>query len=150
MPSEDPGPLRVLVADHDAEAADHLALLLTEFGYAVRIAYTGADALAMTASFWPDVAFVELRLPDVDGFEVAHHLTQTGRQRPLLVALTVLDGQEHRHQAHEAGYEFFITKPGRLDRFLQSLGKMCPGRVAGATGTSFAEAGPEPLVHARA
>ncbi len=138
MLSEGPSPLRVLVADRCADAADQLVLLLTQLGYEVRTAPSGADFLRLTETFWPDVAFVELVLPDLDGYQLAQRLRgQADRKRPLLVALTVLEGQEHRQLAHEAGFDYFITKPGRLGRFLQSLAKMCSWRAA--SGASLAE-----------
>lgn len=132
MSAKGPSPLRVLVADHDTGAADRLAVLLTELGYAVRTARSASDALEVTDTFWPDVAFVEPLLSGQAGYRLAQHLCgQADKRRPLLVALTVLESAEHHQRAHEAGFDYFITKPGRLGRFLQSLAKMCPWRIPG-------------------
>lgn len=114
-PQDTPGPLRVLVVDAYADAADSLAMLLELVGHEVRVARDGSDALDAVEVFRPDLAFVELRLPGLDGYELARRLLgRAGRKRPLLVALTVCGTEQDRRQSREAGFDFHLVKPGSL------------------------------------
>ena len=104
---------RILIVDDDVMATDALAALLKSSGYGdVRVAYSGATALALAVEFVPTVALVDLELPDMSGYEVARHLSQHPQLNALrLIALT--DDSEHpgRELAREAGVERYLIKP---------------------------------------
>jgi CheY-like chemotaxis protein len=104
---------RILIVDDDAGAADALASLLQSTGYGdVRVAYTGATALALAVEFVPTVALVDLELPDMSGYEVAQHLSQHPRLQTLrLIALTADSEHPGRELAREAGVERYLIKP---------------------------------------
>jgi len=104
---------RILVVDDDVNAADALASLLQSTGYGdVRVAYTGATALALAVEFVPTVALVDLELPDMSGYEVARHLSQHPRLQTLrLIALTADSEHPGRELAREAGVERYLIKP---------------------------------------
>src|SRR4051812_50044073 len=80
-------PLSVLVVDDLADAAESLASVLALCGFLARTAATAAAALVLAAADPPDAAVFELRLPDLDGCELARRLAgpALGR-RPLLGA----------------------------------------------------------------
>jgi len=104
---------RILIVDDDVTAADALASLLESSGYGdVRVAYTGATALALAVEFVPTVALVDLELPDMSGYEVARHLSQHPQLHALrLIALTADSEHPGRELAREAGVERYLIKP---------------------------------------
>jgi len=73
----EPARRRVLLADDNRDAADSLALLLSIEGHEVRVAYGGAAALSLAQSFRPEVALLDIGMPDVDGYQVARALRAT-------------------------------------------------------------------------
>ena len=103
---------RILVVDDNADAADTLSELLEMYGHTVRTAYTGAQAAERTLEFKPDIVFLDIGLPDMNGYEVAVKLRQLPiPQHFLLVALTGY-GQEHDRQAAlAAGFNEHFAKP---------------------------------------
>ena len=114
MPQERPPgpPVRVLVADDNPDAAHSLTLLLELQGYLARVAPDGEEALALAAAFRPQVLVSELYLPKLSGLEVARRLRLQHRPAELLlVAVTAFGRPEHRHQAHQAGFDHFLLKP---------------------------------------
>jgi PAS domain S-box-containing protein len=106
---------RILVADDSRDALRALALMLRARGYEVTTAIDGADAFEKADEHRPDIAFLDIGMPRMDGYEAARQI----RREPwgegiLLVALTGW-GQEHdRRQALEAGFDVHLTKPADL------------------------------------
>ena len=114
--------LSVLVVDDDSDTADSLATLLYLAGYHVRAAYSGIDAQRMATEEWPDAVILDLLMPGVDGWELAHRLDPGPRgMRPLLIAVTGLDGKEHRRRAQEVGIDLYLLKPVHLDALASVL-----------------------------
>jgi CheY-like chemotaxis protein len=103
---------RVLVADDNADAAQTFALLLSFSGHEVRIAHDGDEALAVGRDFHPDVAFLDIGMPRMDGYELAGRMRaeEWGRE-VTLIALTGHGGHEARIRAHDAGFDRHLTKP---------------------------------------
>ncbi len=103
---------RVLVADDNEDAADLLTLSLEQAGYQTQTAYDGASALAGIALFTPDVAILDIGLPDMTGYDLARELRRNGRsQRIALIALTGWGSPDDKRKAFEAGFDFHLTKP---------------------------------------
>ena len=128
----DPAPVlperrRVLIADDNRDAADSLSLLLELSGHEVRVAHLGQSALSMAQTFRPDVALLDIGMPDLSGYEVARALRQepwaTGLQ---LIALTGWGQDGDRRSAMEAGFDHHLTKPIDSDQ----LGRLIAGRPA--------------------
>jgi CheY-like chemotaxis protein len=125
--------LRVLVADDNKDAADALAMFLELRGHEVGVAYGGRKALALAETFAPDLAFLDIGMPDLDGYRVARALrgTAVGARLPL-IALTGWGQEEDKRRAREAGFDLHLTKPvnpAELERLLQE-------QIAKATPTS--------------
>ena len=104
--------LRILVIEDNPDAAETFALLLSRHGHDVRVAMRGAEGIAAFAEHAPAIGFVDLGLPDLDGFEVARRVrdTDAGR-RCTLVALSGYGREEDRARAFEAGFDHHVTKP---------------------------------------
>jgi CheY-like chemotaxis protein len=103
---------RVLLADDNADFVDSLGHILSARGHDVRIAYDGAEALAAAAEFRPEIAFVDIGMPKVHGYEVARRLrAEPTTARCMLVAVTGWGQENDRARAREAGFDRHLTKP---------------------------------------
>ena len=113
---------RVLVADDNKDAADALAMLLELSGHEVRVAHGGRAALSMAQTFRPDVAILDIGMPDLSGYDVAAQL----RREPwggaiVLIALTGWGRDDDRQRSTNAGFDQHMTKPvnpEKLEEFL--------------------------------
>jgi PAS domain S-box-containing protein len=104
--------LRILVVDDNVDAAETLAMLLELAGNQTRVAHSGLVALDAASEFRPQVVFLDIGLPGLNGYEVARRLrVDAGLPRPLLVALTGWGTDEDRRQAHDAGFDRHLVKP---------------------------------------
>jgi signal transduction histidine kinase/CheY-like chemotaxis protein len=103
---------RVLAVDDNVDAVESLAVLLSLQGHEVRTAHDGPAALETALAFRPEVVFLDIGLPGIDGYEVARRLrAQEGLKTALLVAVTGYGQEEDRHQAGEAGFDAHVVKP---------------------------------------
>lgn len=105
-------PRRVIIADDIEDAANTLAKLLEAEGHDVRVAHDGLTALFLARAFRPQVAILDIGMPELDGYAVARAL----RQEPwgggiLLIALTGRGQEEDKRQAAAAGFDLHLTKP---------------------------------------
>ena len=103
---------RVLVVDDYPDSAETTCTLLALLGHECRFAVSGKDALAQAAQWLPDVAILDIGLPDVSGFELARELRKQLAGRPLcLVAVTGWGQPEDRARALAAGFDQHFVKP---------------------------------------
>ena len=103
---------RVLVVDDNQDAADSLALLLRLAGQDVRAAYDGPSALAHSQEFQPELVFLDIGMPGMDGYEVARRLRRhPGLENARLVALTGWGQEDDRRRSKEAGFDHHLVKP---------------------------------------
>ena len=112
---------RVLVIDDNHDAADSLGALLQMMGADIRVAYDGRSGLETFDTFHPAAVFLDLGMPDMDGYEVAHQI----RSRPdardtVLIALTGWGQDRDRRRTSEAGFNRHLAKPADLET-LQSV-----------------------------
>nr|WP_314542958.1 ATP-binding protein [uncultured Massilia sp.] len=115
--------LRVLLVDDNEDAAATGAALLAQLGHEVRTAHTAGQALAAAREFHPEVAILDIGLPDMDGYGLAAILRRTGAPGLRLVALTGYGQKTDVERAHAAGFDLHLTKPaglGDLQRALQT------------------------------
>ena len=112
---------RVLIADDNKDAADSLATLLQMGGHEVRVVYNGRAALALAQSFRPDVALLDIGMPELSGYEIATLLRGEPWGTTIrLLALTGWGQDGDRQRAKEAGFDLHLTKPIDVDA-LESL-----------------------------
>lgn len=103
---------RVLVVDDNVDGAESLAMLLEMYGHEAATAHDGLAALETASSFRPDVAFLDIGLPGIDGYELARRLRgQPAQAKLVLVALTGWGSEEDKRKSEEAGFDFHLTKP---------------------------------------
>jgi CheY-like chemotaxis protein len=137
------GLLSVLVVDDLADAAVSLAVLLKLCGFHAQAVYTGAAALRAAEESPPDAVVLDLRMPGMDGWELARRLharaAPRGRgKRPLLIAMTGCGSESARRKSAEAGIDLHLLKPvepaylaGVLWRFSRVLAPTIPADALG-------------------
>jgi PAS domain S-box-containing protein len=112
----------VLVVDDNVDAADSLREMLAMGGYRAASAYTGQAALDLIASDKPDVALLDIGLPDIDGYEVCRRIrARTRAHQPALVALTGWGQDRDKERATAAGFNAHLTKPADTATLLAML-----------------------------
>ena len=115
----------LLVVDDNTDAADSLAMLLRLQGHEVRVAHDGPAALEMAKGYRPEMVFLDIGMPGMDGYEVARRLRrQPGLEKVRLAALTGWGQEEDRRRTAEAGFDHHLVKPvepGTLEALLESL-----------------------------
>ncbi|GAB3452751.1 hypothetical protein GCM10027321_01900 [Massilia terrae] len=106
---------RVLILDDNEDAALTLGTLLEMAGHTVALAHTGREAIELATRMSPDIAFLDIGLPDMSGYDVARALRANPALDNLrLVALTGWGAPRDREQGREAGFEHHLTKPVTL------------------------------------
>jgi CheY-like chemotaxis protein len=103
---------KILVADDNADALESLAMLLELEGHEVYRAADGREACSLAERVRPEVMFLDIGMPHLDGLEVARNVrgTHWGR-KTCLVALTGWGQQSDRERSKEAGFDCHLTKP---------------------------------------
>jgi signal transduction histidine kinase/ActR/RegA family two-component response regulator len=118
-------PLRVLVADDNHDAAESLAQLLRMSGNDVRVAGDGEEAIRQAATFRPHIAFLDIGMPKLNGYEAARKLRETSwGRRIVLVGLTGWGGEDVRRRAFESGFDHHVSKPAQLEVLQELLRKV--------------------------
>ncbi len=114
-------PYRIMVVDDNMDQVQSMALVLHDMGHEVRFAISGTSALSEARGFMPEVVFVDLGLPDMNGQEVCRQLCREPALRNTrLFAITGSGRQEDWESAIAAGFERLLIKP--VDpMFLKSL-----------------------------
>jgi CheY-like chemotaxis protein len=115
-------PLRVLVVDDNVDTVFSFSMLLKASGHDVRPAHDGPTAVQAALDYRPDVVFLDIGLPGLNGYEVAKQI----RQHPVLksVVLIALSGygqDSDRQTSLQAGFNHHLVKPARLAEILQIL-----------------------------
>jgi two-component system CheB/CheR fusion protein len=104
--------LRVLLVDDNADSADGLGMLLELQGHEIRVAYDGETAIETARRFRPHVAFLDIGMPSMDGYELARRLRATPETKDvLLVAMTGWGQDEDHRKSREAGFAHHLVKP---------------------------------------
>jgi PAS domain S-box-containing protein len=107
--------MRVLVVDDSLDGAEMLSMLVSMHGHAAEIAHSGPEALQKIASCAADIVFLDIGLPELNGYAVARRLRaqekELGRSPTLLVALTGWGSEEDKKRSIEAGFDLHLTKP---------------------------------------
>jgi CheY-like chemotaxis protein len=115
--------IRILVVDDYREAADMLVEVFITLGFDARAAYDGQHALSTTKIFQPDTVFLDIEMPDIDGFAVATRIrAMPDIPQPKLVALTGLDDVATKLHAQQVGFDAHVRKPAETDKLLDLAG----------------------------
>jgi PAS domain S-box-containing protein len=123
--------LRLLVVDDNDDAATSLAMLLRLRGHEVRVANDGRSALEMALAEVPDIVFLDIGMPEMDGCEVARLMREQSKLgRVVLAALTGWGQQEDRRRTAAAGFDHHLVKPIEPSLLEELLAKARRGSVS--------------------
>jgi CheY-like chemotaxis protein len=105
-------PLRILIVDDNADAAQTLALVLESAGHEVMVEYDPEAALRRAARQLPQACLLDIGLPQMSGHELARRLRQLpGMAGATLIALTGYGQLRDREQSRAAGFDHHLIKP---------------------------------------
>ncbi|HEX5684232.1 MAG TPA: PAS domain S-box protein [Ideonella sp.] len=123
----DPPRHRLLVVDDNVDAAQTLAAMLSLHGQDVRTAYGSLEALQLAEQWRPDVALLDIGMPELNGYELCRRLRDQRPSRPpLFIACTGWGQEADRERAHDAGFDFHLVKPVDVNSLLRLLGATDP------------------------
>ncbi|MFC0676473.1 response regulator [Lysobacter korlensis] len=107
---------RVLVVDDNHDSADTLAMMLELLGHEARRLYDPQAAVEAVAQFEPQVVFLDIGMPGLNGYELARRLRAApGGGSLVLVAVTGWGQPEDRRRTHEAGFDHHLVKPPEVE-----------------------------------
>ncbi len=110
-PSDAATSYRILLVDDNIDYVTSLSLLLRAKRHDVRIAHDAPEALAAVAEFKPDIAFLDIGLPTMDGFELARQVKLRAGESIYLVAVSGWGQDEYKRRAEHAGFSSYLVKP---------------------------------------
>jgi CheY-like chemotaxis protein/two-component sensor histidine kinase len=123
---------RVLVVDDNVDGAETLAMVLRISGHETRTAHTGPEALNTARPFKPEVVFLDIGLPGMNGYEVAKRMrAEPSLSNAVLVALTGWGSEYDRRRSIQAGFDFHLTKPVEATTIDNILSRVIGDQVNG-------------------
>ncbi len=103
---------RLLVVDDNRDAAESLAIVLQFMGYEVFTAFSGPEALEVSARERPDAAIIDIGMPGMSGYDVVRRMRhEAWGRRAVLIALTGWGQEQDKQAARAAGFDDHLTKP---------------------------------------
>lgn len=120
----------VLLADDNESIVELIKLVLAQAGYNLIIASDGKQAVQMCLEQTPDLVFMDIKMPNMDGFAATRILRDKGFKNPIVV-LTSSESEEDRKRAEHVGCNDYILKTmdmngveETLDRYLREVGSI--------------------------
>ena len=122
---------RIVVADDYQDTAESLAMLLRLTGHQVFVAETGTEALALIERERPEIALVDIGMPELDGYQIARAVrSQSWGEDICLIAITGYGTAMDRAAALDAGFDEHWRKPIDLAALDELIGEPCGRRTA--------------------
>ena len=142
------GGLQIVVADDNTFMANSLKVLLELWGHSVTPTYDGRAALSLICDLRPDVALLDLRMPMLDGLEVARRVRAESDPRTVvLVAVTGSADPSDRARTRAAGFDEHLVKPIDLQELRTMLRRPLRGREPARSGeAAVSTVGRRPVV----
>ena len=118
---------RILIADDYADTAESLALLLRSSGDDVKTAIDGLQAIALAEKFRPEFVLLDIRMPNLNGYETAKRIRQQPWGRHMvLIAFTAGSKREAERLCREAGFDAHLIKPASPTDISRLLANISP------------------------
>ena len=103
---------RILVVDDNQDAAQSLGVLLGKWGHEVELAFDGASALEVARTFRPELVFLDIGMPKMNGYEVARRLREDVKlARTRFIVLSGYGAEIDHQRSREAGFDLHLVKP---------------------------------------
>jgi CheY-like chemotaxis protein len=125
---------RVLIVDDNDDAARSMAMLVEALGGRAAAAHDGLTGLSMLAEFEPDIVFLDIGMPGMDGYEACRRIRRAqSDRRPTIIALTGWGHPQDKQRALDVGFDAHLTKPvdpSALEDLLSALAEAGPSSVS--------------------
>ena len=116
---------RMLVIEDDVALAKFLKTLLESFSYHVHVEGSGAPALHDAAEHRPDLVILDLKLPDIDGYEVCRQLRKLYNKWDVpILMLTGMDQPIDQLRGFAHGADAYLTKPCEPHELLKTIARL--------------------------
>jgi PAS domain S-box-containing protein len=103
---------RVIIVDDNRDAAEMMSMLVTEMGGTARTAHDAASGLSAVREFLPDIVFLDIGMPGMDGYEACRRIRHEASDKPVfIVAVTGWGQSNDKKLALDAGFDAHLTKP---------------------------------------
>ena len=123
---------RVQIIDDNRDAAQTLAMLVEALGGSAAVAHDATKGLLAIGEHQPDVVFLDIGMPGIDGYEACRRIRQLPLGREVVVVAVTGWGQsQDKQRALEAGFDTHLTKPVDLDALAGVLIRIRPRHAAG-------------------
>jgi signal transduction histidine kinase len=121
-PPATPKSLVIALVDDNPDVRDMMQQLLSMWGHQVQAADRGEAGIELILRIKPQVAFVDIGLPDLDGYAVAARIRSEHVGSPIrLIAMTGFGRDSDRKRAHQAGFDLHLPKPADIDSLKRAL-----------------------------
>ena len=118
-------PPTILIADDYDDNRELLRLMLAAEGYRVREARDGRECVESARAEAPDLALIDLSMPQLDGWGALEEMRADARTRSIpCVAVTAFAAEQDRRRALDAGFDAYISKPFRSRDLLELVGRL--------------------------
>ena len=122
MSDATPGSIRILVVDDSQTIRRSAELFLTRAGYQVLFAEDGFDALSKVVDFSPEVVFIDIMMPRLDGYQACALIKHNSKFRDTpVIMLSSKDSVFDRARGRSVGCDEYLTKPFSRETLLQAV-----------------------------
>ena len=119
---------RVFIADDEPNIVTSLEYLMQKSGYEVKIARNGDEALALIASFLPDVVLLDVMMPRKSGYEVCQQIRERSDWQHIKVVMLSAKGREAEvNKGLSLGADTYITKPFSNQELIATIDRLLAG-----------------------
>ncbi len=112
---------RIVLVEDNPDSRDTLRMLLEIWGHTVEVAADGLQGVEKVLGWRPDVAIIDIGLPQIDGLEVARRIRGELHDGVRLIALTAYAQPDDQRRALAAGFEHFMAKPADCERLARLI-----------------------------
>jgi two-component system CheB/CheR fusion protein len=121
---------RVLIIDDNRDAANTMAMLVEELGASTLIAHDATSGLQALDESVPDVVFLDIGMPGIDGYETCRQMRRRpSNKAPVIIAVTGWGQPQDKQRALDAGFDAHLTKPVELDALARILTCSTPSQI---------------------
>ncbi|MEO1261162.1 MAG: AAA family ATPase [Bacteroidota bacterium] len=110
----------ILVVEDNPMNQEMIKAYFRELNHDILLAEDGLTGIEMASRYQPDLIFMDIHMPGMDGFEAMHRIRQSDKETPI-VALSADAFKEQQEKALEAGFNDYLTKPIQVNQLLECL-----------------------------
>ena len=116
---------KVLIADDEPNIVTSLEFLMKHSGYDVKVAHTGEEALALVASFAPDLVLLDVMMPQRSGYAVCQKMREHPEWRHIRIVMLSAKGREAEvSKGLSLGADAYVTKPFSSRELMARVGEL--------------------------